>query len=172
MRELRIYSTDPNEVKVGLHYNSDCDLRQLDRQALGTLTNFNTWTATKNQIRDDALENANTPWTDPKGYPGKHGGRDDVSWLGHRYSLGEAQNSTDTPSFANWRWALYDYDNATAYPVFPKTAYPCVANPKLTRVTDATGRPELVVTGFLFGAPAGCAPPEIAGEFSYVVPAP
>jgi hypothetical protein len=173
-----IHSTDLASIQVGFHYNSSCLGSQLDREAFGTLTGFTSptsvpsWTATSDTVRDAALNNAATPWTNPSGYPGKHGGRDDLLWRGNRYSLGEAQNSAETSLYTNWRWTLYDYSNDTAYPVVPRIPSSCVANPKVSQVTDTTdGSPVLVVTSFIFGGSAGCAAANEGGEFMEVVPA-
>jgi len=66
-------SSDGSRIDVGLHYLSNClqlERYQLDREGFGTLTNFNTWKATADSVRDNALTNA--------GFPGKHGARDDI----------------------------------------------------------------------------------------------
>jgi hypothetical protein len=165
-----IHSTDSNNIHVGLHYNAGCLSNQLDQQAFGTLTSFSSWTATKDTARDAALNGAQTPWTDPtSGYPGKHGGRDDVTWRGKRYSVGEAQRTGETSLYTNWRWSLYDYGNRTAYPIAMAAPSWCAGNPKITRLTDSTtGTLVLVVTGFTFGE---CAQPNQSGEFLTILQA-
>ncbi|MBV9450407.1 MAG: fibronectin type III domain-containing protein [Streptosporangiaceae bacterium] len=167
-----IHSTDPNNIQVGLHYDSTCDdlpgqaNNQLDREAFGTLTNFSSWTTSADTARDAALTSA--------GFPGKHGGRDDISWMGARYSIGEAKNAVDNSDvFTSWRLTLYDYSNHTAYPVVLGIQSSCVANPKATRLTDNTdGTTVLVVTAFIFSeSKPGCAAPGENGEVMYVIPA-
>jgi hypothetical protein len=165
-----IRSTDPNAIQVGFHYDSTCDAlttaHDLDREAFGTLTNWSTWTTSKDTARDTALTNA--------GFPGKHGGRSDVVWRGARFSLGEAKNMVDnTNVFTSWRLALYDYTFQSAYPVtlnlaYANTSSPCVGNPKASAMTDTTtGGNVLVVTAFFFSE---CAAPSHSGELMYVIP--
>jgi hypothetical protein len=175
-----IHSTDPNNIQVGFHWNSTCDFSQLgganhllDREAYGTLTGFGSpgatpsWTATMDTARDAALTNA--------GWPGKHGGRDDVIWSGTRLSLGEAKYAVDDDNvFTSWRLTVYDYANQKAYPLTLNLPYkapftPCVGNPKASAMTDSrSGASVLVVTAFFFSE---CAPSGKNGELMYVIPA-
>ena len=173
-----IHSTNLASIQVGFHYDSSCLGSQLDQEAFGTLTGFTsptsvpTWTTTPDTVRDAALDNAATPWTNPGGYPGKHGGRDDVLWRGGRYSIGEAQMSSQTSLYSNWRLTLYDYSNDTAYPIVLNMLSSCAANPKASLVTDTTdGSPVLVLTAFIFGGSVGCAVANENGEFMEVIPA-
>lgn len=169
-----IHSTDPTTIQVGFHYNAGCLSDQRDQEAYGTLTRFPTtdgtdptWTETADTVKDNALDNAVTPWS-PGGYPGKHGARDDFVWQGHRYSLTEAQNSADTGGYANWRLALYDYGNDTAYPVVLSSSVPtCAAVPRVAPLTDTDGQSVLIVTAFIYGE---CTSTE-GGEMTYIVPA-
>lgn len=173
-----IHSTNLASIQVGFHYNSSCAGSQLDQEAFGTLTGFTsptsgpTWTTTPDTVRDAALKNAATPWTNPSGYPGKHGGRDDVLWRGSRYSIGEAQMSSQTSLYSNWRLTVYDYSNDTAYPIVLNIPSSCAANPKASLVTDTTdGSPVLVLTAFIPGGSVGCAVANENGEFMEVIPA-
>lgn len=154
-------SSDGSRIDVGLHYNSDCLLKQLDREGFGTLTNFNMWEATADSVRDDALTNA--------GFPGKHGGRDDIMWHGYRFSLQEANTSEDF-KWENWGLALYDYSNHTAYQVHLNIPPTCATNPRITLVSDSAGKSELVIAAFI---PKECAvgAPQRSGELIYVMPA-
>lgn len=147
---------------VGFHYAQDCDTIPVDQQAQGTLTNFASWTTSRQVSEDQAIDQA--------GFPGKHGDRDAISWRGHGFRLLEAQNDTNYNSFANWRLVLYDLGDGKAYPAPIKTAGGSTAfgNPTLTEVTGPSGRKLLVVTVFIFGE--GAAPGE-AAELLYTVPA-
>ncbi len=180
------------EVSFGFHYNSRCGSPGPDREAYGsfTVTGIDpgtgqataSWSATRDIVRDKAAAAI--------GYTGSQGGRDDITWHGWRFSIGEAQCGSritadctvgdDAYDFASLRYILYDYSNRRAYPVaIPpgvETARGSVArchgNPKITALNAPGGRPVLVVTGYIFGPPGGCVPAgTIAGEFLYEVPA-
>jgi hypothetical protein len=155
-------SADGWSMGVGFHYLSNC-LNGLDQEAFGTLTGFNSMTATQDTVRDTAYDNA--------GYPGKHGGRDDITWHGWRFSLQEAQNSdADYSLYTTWRFGLYDYSNRQAYPapiVSSSFSPSCHGNPKVTELTDPNGHLVLLVTAFVFSE---CAPGQ-GGELLYTVPA-
>lgn len=157
-----IESAGISTLIVGFHHAENCDTIPVDREAQGTLTNFDSWTTSPQPSEDQALDQA--------GFPGKHGDRDLVAWRGHRFRLLEAQNDTNFNSFSNWRLALYDLTNGKAYPAPVKTAggSTTFGNPTLTPVTGPSGRPLLVVTVFIFGE--GAAPGE-AAELLYTVPA-
>ena len=169
-----IHSTDVNNLQVGLHWDSSCppgDRRDLE--GFATLTGLTTgnpqWSETDDTVRDTAMDNAVTPWT-PGGYPGKHGGRDDVSWNGQRYSLFEGQDQPASENFATWQLGVYDYGNHQAYPVVLAGTFKasCAANPKVTFTTDPSGNPILIVTAFV---PGECGTQVgQGGELVYVVP--
>jgi hypothetical protein len=140
----------------------------LDREAFGTLTNYTTMTATKDTVRDDAVNNI--------GYPGKHGGRDDIVWHGWRFSIQEAQNSdASLLSMATWRFVLYDYTNEQPYPASITSAIvaPCHGNPKITALDDPSGTPLILLTAYVFGGSSGCtqSDPQDGGPLLYTVAA-
>jgi hypothetical protein len=157
-------SADGLSFSFGFHYLADCP-RQLDQEAFGTITNFHYYTASQDTVRDNAVNLAK--------FPGKHGGRDDITWQGWRFSLQESQNSSaNLGAYTSWRYVLYDYSNQTAYPVklTPPIIAPCQGNPKLTVLNDPNGDPVILVTGFIFAGSAGCTQNQ-GGEFLYTVPA-
>lgn len=161
-----IHSIDPANIQIGFHYNSGCLTDQLDQEAFGTLTGFDVpnstpdWMPTADTAKDSGLNKA--------GYPGKHGARDDFAWHGHRYSLTEAQNTSETDIYQNWRLALYDYSDRTAHPIELKIPPTCAAVPRVTQATDnVDGKPVLVITSFVYGE---CSPGD-AGEMMHILPA-
>ena len=180
-------SPDGLTMTVGFHANVSCTIG-LDREAFGTLKDFDSMTASQDSTRDGAESTI--------GYDGKHGGRDDIVWHGFRFSIQEAQCSdyiTPAPGeclsgnfnnnisdFSNWRYVLYDYTNQTAYPLPISTALGtvsaigpasyCHGNPKISQVNDPSGNPALVVTGFMFSPPCARSAGIAGGEFMYWVP--
>lgn len=173
-----IHSTDVNSIAVGLHWDSACPPlgNRRDLEGFGTLTGLlsgnPSWTATDDSVRNSSMDNAVTPWVNPSGFPGKHGGRDDIPWSGRRYSLTEGQNQPTSENFATWRLGLYDYSNHQTYPVVLAGAFkaPCAANPRVTSTTDPAGKPILIVSAFI---PSECGNAVgQAGELVYVIPAP
>ncbi len=169
-------SNGGSTVDFGFHYNSDCS-SGLDREAFGrfSITSIDystgqataTWSATKDTVRDNAVNAI--------GYPGKHGGRDDITWHGNRFSLQEAQNSNaNLNDYTTWRFVLYDYTSHLAYPanITSSVKSPCHGNPKVTVLTDPNGNSVILVTAFIFGGSQGCVVPgESGGELVYTVPA-
>jgi hypothetical protein len=155
-------SADGLSMGIGFHYLPDC-ARQLDQEAFVTVTNFVFAAgATQDFTRDSAVNAA--------GFPGKHGGRDDITWHGWRFSLQEAQNSnSDLNDFTAWRYVLYDYTNQQAYAanISDSIASQCHGNPKITLMNDSSGTPVIVVTGIIFKE-CGNATNE-TGEFVYAV---
>jgi hypothetical protein len=186
LRSLRFFSScnegtpniDPvttsSTISFRFHWNANCSVGH-DQEAYGTLSNFPgtgstqpTATATEDTTRDSVVGAA--------GYPGKHGGRDDIVWHGFPFSIQEAQIDKNFSLFTNWRYVLYDYTSHKAYPVTtarlpitPASAL-CHGNPKFTPLVDPNGSPVLLVTGYVFGASTGCVTSG-GREMVYTVPA-
>ena len=97
-----IYATTLNPdivhsiINVGFHYQSACNV---DRQAIGTLTNFSTW-------KTQADSNVNTLFTNLGTIKGNVGDRDAFYYNGHAYSLIEAQFTKN--DYSSWRPYLFD----------------------------------------------------------------
>ena len=88
-------------INVGFHFHQtgsgfNCDV---DRQAVGTLTNFSTWTA-------QADSNINTLFDNLGTIHGNVGDRDAFFYQGNPYSLIEAQSTKN--DFSTWRPYLFD----------------------------------------------------------------
>jgi Big-like domain-containing protein len=87
---------DHSIINVGFHYFRGCDV---DRQAIGTLTNFSSW-------KTQADANLNTLFTNLGTIGGNVGDRDAFLYQGRPYSLVEAQDKKN--DFGTWRPYLYD----------------------------------------------------------------
>jgi hypothetical protein len=153
---------DSSRVELGFHYHRDC---RVDRQALGTLTGFRTWTAARNPELDAAVERAAAAGGEQ--VRGNIGDRDHLRYLGRDYDLIEAQGRRG--DFATWRVYLHDRAAGTAerLEVTTHRGSTAFANPTATRLRDPTGRDALMVTLFL---PMEGAAPGEAGSLLYVVP--
>jgi hypothetical protein len=141
-----------SRISVGLHYNTPAG----DREAAGTLTNFQTWTDEPNRalnIRFAAL-----------GLHGNLGDRDVETVLGKKVELVEGQMSAN--DWGSWRVYAYDSSKSALTPMRLHTPRGSASfgNPTLTAITAPNGRPALVVAYFLFSA--GAAPAE-AGELIF-----
>jgi hypothetical protein len=166
-------SFDGLSFGFGFHYHSACwPFAGPDRQAFGAVTNFGSPTATQDTVRDNAVTAVNNG-IDAAGFPGAHGGRDDITWHGWRFSIQEAQMNNSLDAFDNWRYVLYDYSNHQAYLVklTPAITATCYGNPRITLLNDPNGNPIILLTGFIFGGtpPAGCTHTQ-GGEFLYTMP--
>lgn len=147
-------------IFVGHHYFQNC---QTDREALGGLQNFSTWsTAVKNDI-DTAMTNA--------GAPGKHGDRDHFTVGGADYLLLEGSINSTPATFDFSKWRNYIYDGDTATELDPQTPghSTAFANPSATVLNDPNGTPSLLVTQFIPSSGAGA---NESGELLYWNPLP
>jgi hypothetical protein len=81
---------DHSIINVGFHYFKGCDV---DRQAIGTLTNFSSWKA-------QADSNLNTRFTNLGTIGGNVGDRDALHYQGRPYSLVEGQDTKN--DFGTW----------------------------------------------------------------------
>ena len=153
---------DTSRIQLGLHYHRDC---RVDRQALGTLTGFQAWTAATNPELDAAVERAAAAAGEQ--VRGNIGDRDHLRYLGTDYDLIEAQGRRG--DFATWRIYLHDRATGTAerLEVITHRGSTAFANPTATMLRDPEGRDALMVTLFL---PMEGAAPGEAGSLLYVVP--
>jgi len=139
-----------SEIRVGFHFLRD----GVDRQARGVLTNFSSWTASRDVGLDRVLDEA--------GMWGKHGDRDTVDVDGGHFSLIEAQKELNAP----WQVALLDSRSNTVRRLTMATPgrSRSFANPTLVRADLPDGQPGLIVTLYL---PREGAAPGEAGELVY-----
>jgi hypothetical protein len=126
-------------IQVGFHYHDTA--AGVDRNAIGTLTNFSSWTEQINTTLNSAF---------PPSVKGNIGARDTLTFEGYPFSLVEGQSTPrDFGSFA-----IYLYDPTANYlqRVTPMTASGSEAfgNPRLTLLTDPAGKPALLVSLFVF----------------------
>ena len=97
-----IYSASSTRCDIGHHYYSTCTV---DRQARGTLTNFNSWTTSAQHNVDNAM----LYW----GVKGNIGDRDGyVNYGGYNFGLFEGQYTAN--DWSSWRVFLYDYQTGNA----------------------------------------------------------
>jgi hypothetical protein len=139
-------------INVGFHYFRDCDV---DRQAIGTLTNFSSW-----KVQTDT--NLNNRFASLGTINGNVGDRDAFFHQGRSYSLVEAQSTKG--DFGTWRPYLFDRaaNSLTALTLATKAGSEAFGNPTYTELDlpDGLGR-GFVATQFLFseGAKGGEAGP-------------
>lgn len=148
-----LYAASSTRLDVGFHYYRNCDV---DRQARGTLTNFNSWTASAQSNFDNAL----LYW----GVAGNIGDRDGyLNYQGYNFGLIEGQFKKG--DFGSWRTFIYDYStgNAEQLNIHTNGGSTAFANPTFTALTF-NGQNVIVVT--LFVPSEGAASGE-AGELIY-----
>jgi acid phosphatase type 7 len=139
-------------IRVGFHYFRNCDV---DRQAAGTLTNFNSWSAWVTDVPNVAIEDA--------GATGNIGDRDSMFFDGVQYRLSEGQLVKGDQS--SWRPFLFSWTNGVKeLAVHTHRGSTSFANPTFTQVKTPSGAPAVVATMFL--PLTGSAPGE-AGELIY-----
>ncbi|HEX4110303.1 MAG TPA: hypothetical protein VHX88_19390 [Solirubrobacteraceae bacterium] len=140
---LPLADLGPSSITVGFHY--DVASLGVDREAQGTLTDFDSWSAAPYAPLNDAFGSAR----------GNVGGRDELSFLGWPFTVVEAQSVKN--DFASWRVYLYDDTGGSVTPLTPHTPGGSVAfgNPKVTVLTDPAGQRALVVSLFVFSQGAG-----------------
>lgn len=155
---------DHSIINVGFHYFRSCDV---DRQAIGTLTNFSSW-------RTQADANLNTLFTNLGTIGGNVGDRDALLYQGRPYALVEAQDKKN--DFGTWRPYLFDRTAnsltrlelrthaAGVPPGRPSTSF---GNPTYTqlRLPGPERRWGFVSTQFIFSE--GAAPGEAGPLFYY-----
>jgi hypothetical protein len=147
-----IYAATSTRVEIGFHYYWNCDV---DRQAIGILTDFNSWSAMALPAYDAAL----LPW----GVGGNIGDRDYIRFQGRDFDLIEGQLVKG--DFGSWRVFLYEHHTGEAAQLDIATHRGSrnFANPTVTEV-NIDGERALVVTLFV---PHERAAPGEAGSLIY-----
>jgi hypothetical protein len=147
---------DHSTITISFHYLS---AGLVDREGIGVLTDFSTWSAHEDEPLDGALIQA--------GLHGKHGDRSYVPGTGDELELVEAQASSVSP------WEVYLYnrrsDAVTFLHIRTPKASRSFANPTIACVPDPAGAAVAMVTLFLPNQQAG---PGEAGELLYDQPSP
>jgi hypothetical protein len=151
-----------SRIELGFHYHRDC---RVDRQALGTLSGFETWSAARHPQLDAAIARAAAAVGEQ--IHGNIGDRDHLRYLDKDYDLVEAQGRRS--DFATWRVYLYDRAAGTAQRLDIAThgGSTAFANPTASVLRDPQGRDALMMTMFL---PMEGAAPREAGSLLYLVP--
>ena len=143
-----------NNIDVGFHFYDNCIA---DRQARGTLKNFNEWTDVQKQPN---VDNAILYW----GVKGNIGDRDALSnFSSFAFTIIEGQFTPH--DFGTWRIFVFDPQtgNADQVPVLTDGKSQSFANPSMT-MTTLNGEPILIVTLFV---PSEQSAPGEAGELIY-----
>lgn len=143
-----------NNIDVGFHFYDNC---VVDRQARGTLQNFNLWTQVRKQPN---VDNAILYY----GVQGNIGDRDALSnFSGFQFTVIEGQYKAK--DFGTWRTFIFDPQtgNADQVPVITDGGSQAFANPTMTLATWK-GQPILIVTLFV---PSEQSAPGEAGELIY-----
>jgi len=132
---------DHSTIQIGFHYFRNCDV---DRQARGTLTNFNSWTAQVETHVNDLFQ----AWTPSLG--GNVGDREFAVFGGTPFALVEAQYTK--ADWASWRVFIHDQQSDSLAQLNVKTHKGSTAfgNPSVTMLTSPNGRPAMFVTYFVF----------------------
>jgi hypothetical protein len=138
-------------INVGFHYFKGCDV---DRQAIGTLTNFSSWKA-------QADSNLNTRFTNLGTIGGNVGDRDALHYPGRPYSLVEGQDTKN--DFGTWRPYLFERtaNSLTRLELHTHGGSTSFGNPTYTELRLPGGNRGFVSTQFIFseGAAHGEAGP-------------
>ncbi len=143
-----------NNIDVGFHFYDNC---VADRQARGTLINFNQWTDARKQPN---VDNAILYY----GVQGNIGDRDALSdFKGFAFTIIEGQFKPK--DFGTWRTFVFDPQtgNADQVSVVTDGKSQSFANPTMT-LTTWKGQPILIVTLFV---PSEQSAPGEAGELIY-----
>jgi hypothetical protein len=131
-------------------------------QALGTLTDFETWSDAPDTATDDLVTNA--------GGDGKIGDRDIFKAGSTVYEIVEAQVSpTSRNDYGSWRLFLVNRTAGTVQKLRPMLVggAQSLGNPSVSFVTLPDGKPALVFTCFVFGQNNGTTLP---GGHMFVYP--
>jgi Bacterial Ig domain len=146
---------DHSIINVGFHYFRGCDV---DRQAIGTLTNFSSWKTT-------ADANLNTLFTNLGTIGGNVGDRDALLYQGRPYTLVEGQGRKN--DFGTWRPYLFDRtaNSLTRLQLHTDAGSASFGNATYTQLTLPGGRRGFVSTQFIFSE--GAAPGEAGPLFYY-----
>jgi len=138
-------------IDVGHHYHWNCDR---DREARGTLTNLSSWKTSS----DDVANNAVMAGAVQIGaaISGNIGARDNFEYDGAWYNLIEAQYTKG--DFGTWNLYLLHWLDETAEEIeMTSQSGPLgsIGNPRVTNLIGPSGRPAVVVTGFMFDPQVG-----------------
>lgn len=125
-------------INVGFHYYSNCSV---DREALGTLTNFSTWKAQPDS-------NVNALFTGLGTINGNVGDRDAFSYKGKPYSIIEGQATKN--DFSTWRPYLFDRTLNSLTRLSMNIGSTSYGNPTYTQLTLPGGNAGFVSTEFIF----------------------
>jgi hypothetical protein len=148
-----------SKIEISHHY---FNFGQRDIQALGTLTNFQTWSDTTDTATNNLVTNA--------GGNGKIGDRDVFKVGSTVYEVVEAQVSpTSSNDYGSWRLFLVNRSAGTLQKLNPMLVggAQSIGNPTVSFVTLPDGRPALVFTCFVFGQNNGTTLP---GGHMFVYP--
>jgi hypothetical protein len=129
---------DHSTIEVGFHYYKNGDV---DRQARGTLTNFDSWSS----HTEPAIDNAMLAF----GLRGNIGDRDYLVFRGETFNIHEGQSVKN--DFGSWRLFFWDWATGTARQLTVQTHGGSLsfANPSLTLVPAPGGGQALVVSIFI-----------------------
>ncbi|OGY24040.1 MAG: hypothetical protein A2126_01680 [Candidatus Woykebacteria bacterium GWB1_45_5] len=148
-------------IDVRFHYFRDCDV---DRQAKGTLTNFNFWTGQVDTNLNTLFEALTSP-----SIGGNVGDRDHLVYKGVDFNLHEAQLTKG--DFCTWRPYLYNYSSNEVIKLTVNTHNGRVAfaNPSFTNLTLPNGRSGITVSYFVPSSNASgpCPGSDPAGELIF-----
>jgi hypothetical protein len=135
-----------SQIQIGFHYN-DATVSG-DREALGTLTNFSSWSARTNR----SLNRAFSPT------PADIGDRDFLNFQGYPFTVVEARSIAG--DWGSWRVYVYDETAKTLTQLAIHTAggSQSFANPATTVLTDPAGHRALATSYYIHSA--GSAPGE------------
>jgi hypothetical protein len=135
------FSIDSSTIEVDFHYFDERN-PAVDRQARGTLTNFNSWKTNKQEGLDSSLE--------ALGIKGNIGDRDRMQLLGHNTLLIEGQLQPH-----KWEtWRLFQWDEPhglRSLEVITHNGSSAFGNPSAELLVSPDGRFSLGLGTFLFG---------------------
>jgi hypothetical protein len=141
-----------SKIELNHHYYN---WSKRDVQAVGTLTDFQTWSDPADTATDNLVTNARGT--------GKIGDREVFQVGSHIYEIIEAQLGPPGDDYGAWRLFLVDRTTSAIQQLSPKLAGGALSlgNPTISFVTlpPPSGAPALVFTCFVFGANNGTTPP-------------
>lgn len=132
-----IYSATATSADIGFHYWQN---GTVDRQARGTMTNWNSWSSSA----QTQIDNAMLYW----GVGGNIGDRDNINYNGYSFNFHEAGG--DNSNFGSWRVFLYDFQtgNADKLSIRTDAGSLAFANPTIAQMT-VNGQQAIVCTLFI-----------------------
>lgn len=137
---------DHGVIDIDFHFHRNCDV---DRQAHGRLTNFDSWSCTADPALDQTLIAAARAVGRSVG--GNIGGRDHFSVGTDSFTVYEVQHTKF--DFGSWR--LYLRNETTGHvcdlPITTHRGSTAFANPKVTVLAAPSGNPALLMSTFVPG---------------------